>query len=158
VAGPAEIVERLIDAEDQEAETFRLLTSDAEVRPFGRDEFLHGLPAIERYAAATADERPTLRGFTLYEVGENAIVLTQLGVPRGEGSKRYIEAVSVGWVVTFSDERIARIVAYPSWQEARAAGGLTPEREREATPRRTWRSVLMGIREAAAWRAAAGSA
>ena len=151
VSGPAALVEALIGAPDQAAETLRSLAPDAEVRPVGEDRVLRGLAEIERYAADPAHEPPTLRGYTLYEMGDNAVVLTQLGVSRGVEGKQYTEVLNVGWLVTVRDDKIVRLCAYPNWAEAKEAAGLTAEREQELMPRTSWRTVLMRIREAAAW-------
>jgi ketosteroid isomerase-like protein len=136
VAGPGDVVERILDADDPTEEALALLAADAEVRPSNSDVVLRGLAEIERYASETRHERPGVRGLTVYEVGENALVLAVLAAPRGGGERRHIIVSSVGFVVTVRDGKIKRIMSHPTWDAARAAVGLTPERERALVPRR----------------------
>jgi ketosteroid isomerase-like protein len=137
VAGPADVVERILDAEDPSEQTLRLLDPDAEVRPFDSDVVLRGLAEIERYARETPREQPETRGLTLYEVGEDALVLAVIAVPHGRGKSRHISVSNVGFVITVRNGKIKRIVSHATWQEARAAVGLTPEREGELDPAAT---------------------
>jgi ketosteroid isomerase-like protein len=151
---PADVVERLLDAGDPAEATLELLAPDAEVKPFESDQVLRGLPEIKRYAAGQKLlGRPSVESAMLYELGENALVLTLLGVTRERGESSFTEMVAVGWVVTVREGKIARIYSYPSWEAAREAAGVTQEHQGRSKHRRRAQGFMMRAR--AAWPRAA---
>jgi hypothetical protein len=85
---PADVVERLLEAANPNEETFRLLADDAEIKPLESEHVLRGLPEIKRYAATLGpSDFPLVRGATVYEVGDTALVYTLNGDEPGARRK-----------------------------------------------------------------------
>jgi hypothetical protein len=127
---PAAVVERM-NGISNPVDQLPYVAPDVEFQPYGSERTYRGLDAARRYAheAAADPAHPKIRGISVVEKGDDAVVLGSVALPR---DGQFVEHRPAAWLVTVRNGKVQRILTYDSWGDARDAAGVTDEEAQDA--------------------------
>jgi ketosteroid isomerase-like protein len=127
---PAELIKRLM-AETSVDGWSALLHPDVEHQWLPGGAVHRGLSETRAYAeqAIHDADRPEPVPLSITEAGDRAVVRGQLRFVQRAGERPYVRTQAAAWLVTVQDDRLRRVEAFSSWEDAEKAAAFTADEE-----------------------------